>query len=236
MLAVGDLEFQQKCLGKMEDVSKSGRTILFVSHNLTAVRSFCSRAILLDKGIVHYAGTVPSTIDSYLALSKDNLGGNGVFDLTKHSGKKDVTRGIVCARLLRNGTTTTSFFSGEPFRAEFDFLDASGLNEIVFGIVIKDGNQQPLMGINNWDLGVRLNQEPVNKGTVVFECPSLPFYGNSSYYIDLYFGDGGNNYDFIENALTFKLEETAVFESGKILNPNINTVYPGKIRMSYLPV
>jgi lipopolysaccharide transport system ATP-binding protein len=55
VLAVGDVEFQKKCLGKMEDVSKDGRTILFVSHNMNAIKQLCSKAILLDKGAISFA-------------------------------------------------------------------------------------------------------------------------------------------------------------------------------------
>lgn len=65
VLAVGDAEFQKKCMGKMEDVSKSGRTILFVSHNLAAVENLCSKAILLDKGTVVTQGRVSDVIRAY---------------------------------------------------------------------------------------------------------------------------------------------------------------------------
>ncbi len=65
VLAVGDAEFQKKCLGKMEDVSKSGRTILFVSHNLGAVENLCKRAVLLDQGRILLANDVHKVIQSY---------------------------------------------------------------------------------------------------------------------------------------------------------------------------
>jgi len=65
VLAVGDAEFQKKCLGKMEDVSKSGRTILFVSHNLAAVENLCSKAILLDSGKVAAEGLVEKVVRQY---------------------------------------------------------------------------------------------------------------------------------------------------------------------------
>lgn len=65
VLAVGDAEFQKKCMGKMEDVSKSGRTILFVSHNLTAVENLCSGAILLDKGKIVTHGPVSDVVRTY---------------------------------------------------------------------------------------------------------------------------------------------------------------------------
>ncbi len=56
VLAVGDAQFQRKCLGKMEEVGLEGRTVIFVSHNIAAIRSLCSRALLLDKGILVFDG------------------------------------------------------------------------------------------------------------------------------------------------------------------------------------
>lgn len=65
VLAVGDIEFQRKCLGKMGDLSKSGRTVLFVSHNLTAVQELCSTGILLKNGRLTQSGPVSEIIASY---------------------------------------------------------------------------------------------------------------------------------------------------------------------------
>lgn len=65
VLAVGDAEFQKKCVGKMEDVSKSGRTLLFVSHNLPTLKAICKRGILLDKGSVISEGSIESVINAY---------------------------------------------------------------------------------------------------------------------------------------------------------------------------
>src|SRR5262249_34316110 len=67
VLAVGDVQFQNKCLGKMEDVAGLGRTVLFVSHNLAAVQRLCSRAILLEGHTIKYIGTVETAISKYLA-------------------------------------------------------------------------------------------------------------------------------------------------------------------------
>ena len=67
VLAVGDAEFQKKAIGKMQDVSKGeGRTVLFVSHNMAAVRSLCTRGVMLKNGMVDYIGTIPETLDHYL--------------------------------------------------------------------------------------------------------------------------------------------------------------------------
>ena len=67
VLAVGDAEFQKKCMGKMQDVSKGGRTILFVSHNMAAIAALCSSAITMNNGKVSNQGTVSSCIETYFA-------------------------------------------------------------------------------------------------------------------------------------------------------------------------
>lgn len=66
VLAVGDASFQQKCIGKMKDISDSGRTLLFVSHNMAAIRSLCNRALLLKDGVVELDTDVETVINSYL--------------------------------------------------------------------------------------------------------------------------------------------------------------------------
>ena len=68
VLAVGDAEFQKNCWGKMDEVSKSGRTIIFVSHNMTALRELCQRGIFLKKGQIVFDGKIDNAIDSYLKI------------------------------------------------------------------------------------------------------------------------------------------------------------------------
>lgn len=67
VLAVGDIMFQKKCIGRMEDVARAGRTVLFVSHNMGAVRSLCTTGILLEEGRVAYAGDISRCIESYFS-------------------------------------------------------------------------------------------------------------------------------------------------------------------------
>src|SRR5579864_2419589 len=67
VLAVGDASFQKKCLGKMGQVSRDGRTILFVSHNMAAVKALCRKAILIKDGVVAASGTVAEVADNYLS-------------------------------------------------------------------------------------------------------------------------------------------------------------------------
>ena len=71
VLAVGDAEFQKKAIGKMQDVSKGeGRTVLFVSHNMAAVRSLCTRGVMLKNGMIDFIGNIPDTLNHYLKNSE----------------------------------------------------------------------------------------------------------------------------------------------------------------------
>jgi lipopolysaccharide transport system ATP-binding protein len=78
VLAVGDAEFQKKCLGKMSEVARDGRTVLFVSHNMSAIRRLTARCILLDRGRLALDAPVQQAIDLYLTQAADGLGA-GVF-------------------------------------------------------------------------------------------------------------------------------------------------------------
>ena len=71
VLAVGDAEFTRKCLGKMQDVSKSGRTVLFVSHQMQSVAVLCNKAMYLEKGVCTFAGDVPTAIEHYMKSFKN---------------------------------------------------------------------------------------------------------------------------------------------------------------------
>lgn len=73
VLAVGDMAFQKKCLGKMGDEAKGGRTVLYVSHNMATIRNLCSRCIVLDRGLIIYDGDVDSAISEYINSKKSEL-------------------------------------------------------------------------------------------------------------------------------------------------------------------
>lgn len=81
VLAVGDAEFQKRAIGKMQDVaSGEGRTVLFVSHNMAAVRALCRSGVVLDKGQVGFIGTADDAINHYLIQSKDTVSGDRISD------------------------------------------------------------------------------------------------------------------------------------------------------------
>jgi lipopolysaccharide transport system ATP-binding protein len=72
VLAVGDIEFQEKCLGKMKDVAGNGRTVLFVSHNMASMKSLCNKGILMQRGTITYQGTMQDTVQQYMLGMRQN--------------------------------------------------------------------------------------------------------------------------------------------------------------------
>lgn len=232
VLAVGDAEFQKKAIGRMQEVSKGdGRTVLFVSHVMQSVQTLCSRVVILDSGRTLFDGETSTGIEKYF-IKKDAENVSGIWDLRSHPDKKQADRGIYRARFLRDGQPTTTFFTRDKFVVEIDFNDEVGIGDLVFGLVIKNKHGNPAIGISNLDLGKRLNRGTVHRGTVRFEINSLPIYGNDTYYIDLYFGDGGNNYDTLYEAISFHVKPIDIFGNGKLVSPTFTSIDPGFVTIT----
>lgn len=122
VLAVGDVTFQQKCLGKMSDVARHGRTVLFVSHNMGAVRSLCTRALVLHRGMVRFDGTADEAIAHYLANSTPSHGERG-GEMT--FGQKDLDFPALRLQGIRLvdglGEVRAIFDAIDPIRIEIDY-------------------------------------------------------------------------------------------------------------------
>lgn len=119
VLAVGDATFQKKCIGKMGDVARAGRTVLFVSHNMSAISRLCSRAILLGDGMVVQDGEASQVVSDYLANSGEEPGEVRWPDLTTAPGN-DVAR-IMAIRVYSEGRDKPPFPIGQPLKLEVDY-------------------------------------------------------------------------------------------------------------------
>lgn len=115
VLAVGDSEFQKKCMGKMNDISKSGRTILFVSHNMSAVSQLCSRGIVLNQGKLIYDSPIQEAIEFYNS-SDISIQRTGIFEAIPDSNKKIQ---VIAGRMLNaDGKPSDTFSISEHFQIE----------------------------------------------------------------------------------------------------------------------
>ena len=120
VLAVGDIAFQKKCMGKMENVAGQGRTILFVSHNMAAVQSLCSRIIVLEEGQIQNDGDVEKGIQYYLHLvSKDSSRGN--YSLSTTENVHAFSAYIYSAQITSNGIYSPGGYAiGAPLEITVD--------------------------------------------------------------------------------------------------------------------
>lgn len=120
VLAVGDVKFQRKCLDKMQDVSKQGRTVLFVSHSMSAITRLCQRALLLDEGRVLEDGPAPQVVSSYMGFGLGATGMREWPDERRAPGDEIVRLRAVRIRSER-GEVTEVVGIREPIRIEFEY-------------------------------------------------------------------------------------------------------------------
>lgn len=137
VLAVGDAEFQQKAIGKMQDVSSGeGRTVLFVSHNMESIRTLCHHGILLDKGCIAYTGDIESVVEKYLASAIADL--TDYTEITKSHQLPYLTRKLEYLSVkMENDVKNVSTEEPLRFTARFKRND-SRVTKCNFGVVIKD--------------------------------------------------------------------------------------------------
>ncbi|MBU2102979.1 MAG: ABC transporter ATP-binding protein, partial [Candidatus Omnitrophica bacterium] len=121
VLAVGDAAFQKKCLGKMDEVAKGGRTVLFVSHNMAAVTTLCVRSILLNNGLLINDGPSDNVIHGYLELGSNETGEVVWSDMETAPGNEKVR--LRAVRLVSNGKITANVQIDKPVYAELEFIN-----------------------------------------------------------------------------------------------------------------
>jgi lipopolysaccharide transport system ATP-binding protein len=120
VLAVGDAEFQKKCLGKMGDISKGeGRTVLFVSHNMAAVKQLCTKIIVLENGFVDYEGNIDVGITSYLKYEDKNLNENSIQDfIQKQDDEIFILKRVFLSQDFSN---QNNFFTNKKIQINYEF-------------------------------------------------------------------------------------------------------------------
>ena len=121
VLAVGDAEFQKKCMGKMHDVAESGRTVLFVSHNIQAIRNLCTRVIYLRDGQIAADAEVEGGVKDYLSYNNAMLSSQRVWDDPRDQPGDELFRLTALRVLSDSGESGTVFASNRPIFIDFEF-------------------------------------------------------------------------------------------------------------------
>lgn len=224
VLAVGDYEFQAKCLGKMESVSGQGRTVLFVSHNLEAVKSLCSRCIVLDKGQIGFNGFTKLAIQDY--LRSDLIRSVSSVNLKSHPEKKDAELGVVGMRIYIDGEKGNEIYAGQELTISIDyqvFVEHLGIPiDVGFGLFDQEGKGVLAFNNSNFKKKVSLDK---NYGSIDITISHFPLYRSEQLYISLYFGYLGDYYEVLTRAAMISCIQNDYLSSGNRLNENLNTVY-----------
>lgn len=163
VLAVGDAEFQKKCLGKMEEVTKKdGRTIIFVSHNMGAVANLCQRTIWLDNGAVKMDGSSREVIYHYLSEKQKSSGLIEWSDPLRAPGDNEIVRFRSVKITDTSGSPTSLLYTEEPFHVEFEYeiLQAVKGAQLGFKVDAQDGETIFFSGDHNFVTQTADTREP----------------------------------------------------------------------------
>ncbi|MEN9336618.1 MAG: hypothetical protein RLZZ500_1605 [Bacteroidota bacterium] len=212
VLAVGDAEFQKKCLGKMGDVSKEeGRTVLFVSHNMSAVQNLCNKGIVLSNGTTSFVGNVEESIQHYLKRNSDAV------NLLENKERKG--SGIVKFAEINvfGATRDTKPQSGQPFTMEFVLANNQQVNfaDIEFDVRIDDQIGQRIL----WMSTTLMKETPQKVGNVVTFTMDRLVLNEGIYFITVYLTVNKDLSDWVQNAITFEVSEGDFYNTGKRVPP-----------------
>jgi len=192
VLAVGDAEFQKRCLGKMSEVAQGGRTVLFVSHSMSAIRRLTQRCILLDRGQVRADAPVQEAIELYLKEATDGVTGGSFDRQTRQPDGKPFHVYRVTTRISPDEEPVAHFDCDKPISICVDYTATrpiSGLYGYMMlqradGTIVYEGDSRD--GPHN-----PLDQVSQGSGTIVIELPARVL-GAGSYQLYMRFASGSN--------------------------------------------
>jgi lipopolysaccharide transport system ATP-binding protein len=180
VLAVGDAAFQEKCLGKMNDVAKGGRTVLFVSHNLQAIRQLCDQVYLLDAGHLLTKGPPDRVIATYL----NGSGSQNLAGLTDQVTDKDLT--IKSVKIIQdNYEFRGTLIVGKPFELHIEYQILNLINNLLMGFDLFSNEGVQIIRAYDYESCGRV-REPGNYLSIC-RFPGW-LLNNGSYYLELIIG------------------------------------------------
>jgi len=222
VLAVGDLNFQNKCLGKMHDVASQGRTVLFVSHNMGAIANLCTSALWLAGGQVVSRGPVSDTVAAYIqSVSRPRADDASTW---RHKGSGEAT--FIDARMLdANGEPRETFAMGESVVVGFDMDFSRSFSSLHMSVDVKRAETGlPVLHLLNHDSGPACERLPDGKHRLTVEIPSCMLYPGS-YTVSLFAGVPGTTLDHVENVLSFSMVHSGESKRTSLFYPQLGVFH-----------
>jgi lipopolysaccharide transport system ATP-binding protein len=207
VLSVGDVAFQRKCLGKMDDIATAGRAVIFVSHNLAAVQSLCSRAILLERGKVVIDSDTSAVLNRYIA-SSERSNSRDLSDLSLHDGPGEFGRFVSISLFDSSGQPRDTFRMGETMTIRLEIKCHRLLREPEIAIKLTNALGISLhLFLSNWE-GL---DEPLPEGKRIYEVqfPVHAFPG--TYVLHIWMKrQAANIDDRVRSAIVFNVEQADI--------------------------
>jgi len=214
VLAVGDAAFQKKCLGKMGAVAREGRTVLFVSHNMTAILNLCSRSILIDRGRVLEYGATSAVVDNYLRSVYVSTGQSLGQRQDRVGNRRIEFTGFQL--LTGEGQPMAHAISGQDalLRFEYSASEKTVLRNVHVAVGVHGRNDENLFHLST-DVSVADFATIPPDGSFVCRIPRLPLQPGH-YSFNLFCKVSGEIADWVQNAGVIEVAAGDFFNSGKL--------------------
>jgi lipopolysaccharide transport system ATP-binding protein len=212
VLAVGDAQFQKKCLGKMEEVGKEGRTVLFVSHNMGAISALCCKSFLLSGGCLASEGFPEDVIDRYLSCFAD--GDKKLNERTDRLGDGEARLTDIYF-LDKNNKRVYVLMSGREYDIVIKYKTDIKIISPKFKVTIYNSTGQMIGQLNNWLCGVTPNLQ-VGNGEARCNIKNFPL-SSGTYRVNTSLNTD-KILDHIDGALSFKVEGGDYYGTGRVLD------------------
>lgn len=210
VLAVGDAEFQKRCLGKMGELSREeGRTVIFVSHNMTAVTGLCRQGLVLSNGRLLFLGTAREAVDAYLKLAVGSPD-----ELLEVADRKGTGRArIWSARFLSPAGGAPAVGMPCTMEVELDCFDA--IRNLCVAVTVRNALGTPVFHLSSDMTGDIFPLRGGERAVVRLKSDRLPLPAGSYRYA-LELSEGGDVYDYLPSAGRFSVSEGDFYGAGKV--------------------
>jgi lipopolysaccharide transport system ATP-binding protein len=224
VLSVGDIAFQKKCLGKMDEVRQSGRTILFVSHNMATVENLCAKTMVFQDGKMAFAGPSKDAVKFYLQSMmereqsaetglSDNRWANPVHRQHRSSDEVISYTGIEFKNPAKQPVQFVC--SGEPLVIRLHYRASTDGARPIFGMGIETESGTVISRVSTWLCGVEVPPLPSGDGFIDLCLDSVNFMPGR-YFLSVWVGAMGPIiYDSIDRAVALSVEESDFYGSGR---------------------
>ena len=222
VLAVGDAAFQKRCIGKLGDVARAGRTVLFVSHNMASIEALCSSCLLIRSGCVEAKGKPSDIIARYLSSEYEDSA--AARSLVKHSGRRAGSTPTMSAiELLSRGEPAGVVKMGEPLTVAVSYESQRAIRPVL-GVTFKSSMGAPVFTVSDRFAQRLAFCEPSANATVSFTIDQLALMPGT-YRLDLWLGDAGGDFDVIFDAISFDVAPADLLGSGRLPPPDAGVVF-----------